>query len=106
MWKKIFIIIIFLFGVAKISCDCPMKKNSIWHPPQRMGYQIARAAETGSVVINEIAWMGNDNSSADEWIELYNNTDAAADLAGWKIISQDGSPEILLEGKIFPKVFF
>jgi hypothetical protein len=27
------------------------------------------------IVINEIAWAGTDNSSSDEWIELFNNTD-------------------------------
>jgi len=39
------------------------------------------------VVINEIAWMGTQSNKAnDEWIELYNNTDGAIDLTGWKFL--------------------
>lgn len=42
---------------------------------------------TMSVVINEIMWMGtNSQNSADEWLELYNNTGSAVDLTGWKIL--------------------
>ncbi|MBN2406533.1 MAG: lamin tail domain-containing protein [Elusimicrobia bacterium] len=43
------------------------------------------------VVINEIAWMATAVSSYDEWIELYNNTNAAIDLTGWKIYEDGGS---------------
>jgi hypothetical protein len=39
-----------------------------------------------TVVINEIAWMGTSAStSADEWIELYNNTAEDIDLANWTL---------------------
>jgi len=39
-----------------------------------------------TVVINEIAWMGTaSNSSQDEWIELYNNTNQEIDLSNWSI---------------------
>ena len=34
----------------------------------------------GCVVINEVAWAGTVASSADEWIELYNNTSSPVDL--------------------------
>lgn len=40
---------------------------------------------TNEVVINEIAWMGTMANSADEWIELYNNTNQDINLADWKI---------------------
>jgi hypothetical protein len=36
-----------------------------------------------TVVINEIAWAGTKANSADEWIELYNNTTSTIDLTGW-----------------------
>ncbi len=39
----------------------------------------------GDLVINEIAWMGTAASSNDEWIELYNTTDAPLYLGGCKI---------------------
>ena len=35
------------------------------------------------VVINEIAWMGTENSANDEWIELYNNTSQDINLDNW-----------------------
>jgi len=38
-----------------------------------------------SVVINEIAWMGTKANSADEWIELYNNTTSSINLINWQI---------------------
>ena len=58
------------------------------------------------VVINEIAWMGTENSSNDEWIELYNNSSSIIDLNGWKIISNDNTPNIILKNKILSKGFF
>lgn len=53
-----------------------------------------------SVVINEINWAGSKNSSGDEWIELYNNTDKDIDLKGWTLKAEDKTPEINLIGTI------
>ena len=47
------------------------------------------------VVINEIAWMGTETSSADEWIELYNNTNEDINLSGWGLYETGG--ETLIE---------
>jgi hypothetical protein len=41
------------------------------------------ATATLSVIVSEVAWMGNASSSYDEWIEIYNNTDESIDLSGW-----------------------
>lgn len=60
---------------------------------------VARAASVGSVVISEIAWAGTTDSAYDEWIELYNNTDVAVALDGWKIVNNDAS-SYLLTGSI------
>ncbi|MFH1958448.1 MAG: lamin tail domain-containing protein, partial [bacterium] len=38
-----------------------------------------------TVVINEIAWKGTVQSTSDEWIELYNNTDSPIDITDWSI---------------------
>ncbi|MBU4608947.1 MAG: lamin tail domain-containing protein, partial [Euryarchaeota archaeon] len=47
------------------------------------------------VIINEIAWMGTDASSADEWIELYNRSNEDIDLENWILYSvEDNSPNI------------
>jgi len=58
------------------------------------------------VVINEIAWMGATSSYNDEWIELYNNSPEEISLKGWILRSEDGSPEIILEGVIPASGFF
>ena len=38
---------------------------------------------SADVRINEIAWMGGNGNANCEWIELYNNSDTAVDIAGW-----------------------
>lgn len=70
------------------------------------GINIALAANSQDVVINEIAWMGTTNSANDEWIELYNNTDAVVDLIGWALKAVDGTPAINLQGTISAKSYF
>lgn len=67
---------------------------------------LSLAQSSGSVVINEIAWMGTRASASDEWIELYNNTDQDIDLADWSLVASDGSPQISLEGIIPKQGFF
>lgn len=63
-------------------------------------------ADDKTVVINEIAWMGTENSANDEWIELYNSSDENINLESWKIEARDSSPSINLEGIIEAKSFF
>ena len=59
------------------------------------------AEETnGTVIINEIAWMGNLNSSSDEWIELKNSSSADIDLKNWQLFSTNTSLKISLAGTI------
>ncbi len=50
--------------------------------------------------ISEIAWAGTRHSASDEWIELGNDGDSPASLSGWRLRSDDGSPDILLSGSI------
>ncbi|MBU1778564.1 lamin tail domain-containing protein [Patescibacteria group bacterium] len=56
------------------------------------------SAVSNSIVINEIAWMGTEISSNDEWIELKNTTNADINLDNWILMATDGSPEINLSG--------
>ena len=60
----------------------------------------------GQVKFSEIAWMGTQHSTYDEWIEIYNNSDNAIDLSGWKIVAEDGTPYIELSGIIKPHGYF
>ncbi len=60
----------------------------------------------GSVVINEIAWMGTTISANDEWIELYNNGTEAVDLTNWTLRAIDDVPSIILTGTIPANGYF
>ncbi len=66
----------------------------------------ATAATPGSVVINEVAWMGTQASTSDEWIELFNTTDQDIDLTGWTLVALDGTPSITLSGIVPAQGFF
>ena len=63
-----------------------------------------------AVVINEIAWMGTEESDGDEWLELYNTSSKSVDLTGWHLGSLTGenpSPDIVFASKsIDPFGFF
>jgi len=58
--------------------------------PLSIPFSPALAIAPLTVVINEIAWMGTTNSANDEWIELYNNTNAEINLAGWGLYEEGG----------------
>lgn len=60
----------------------------------------------GAVIVNEVAWMGTETSSSDEWIELYNTGDVAVDLTDWSIVARDGQPDITLTGSILSGEYF
>ena len=64
------------------------------------------AQQQPSIRFNEIAWMGTTTSANNEWIELYNATDAPIDVTGWTIKALDGSPNITLKGTIPAHRFF
>lgn len=65
-------------------------------------------ANGDSVRFSEVAWMGtlpsggesSQAASNNEWMELYNPLTDAISLEGWKIVSQDGMPDITLSGRI------
>jgi hypothetical protein len=50
--------------------------------------------------------MGTEVSSANEWIELYNDSSNSVDLSGWHIEAEDGSPNILLTGSVAPNGYY
>ena len=57
------------------------------------------------IAINEIAWMGTEDSSSDEWMELKNNTNYTINLANWSLASDDETPSLVLSGSIKPYGF-
>lgn len=74
-------------------------------PPAPTPEEIAAAMP---VVINEVAWMGTSASTAsDEWVELYNRSNADINLDGWILHSQtDMKPYINLTGTIAAKGYY
>ena len=61
---------------------------------------------SSDIIINEIAWMGTEKSTADEWMELYNSNDSPVSLDGWILKSATGTLEIALKGIIPAKGFY
>ena len=51
------------------------------------------SAQAGPVVISELMWPGSTASTADEWIELYNSSDATVDVAGWTLTYRSGDED-------------
>ena len=47
------------------------------------------------VIINEVAWMGTENSPNDEWIELKNISDLTVDLSGWQVLDKEKQIKII-----------
>jgi len=64
-------------------------------------FQIAKA----NVLINEVCWMGDNISSSNEWIELYNNSDKDINIDNWQIKISD-KKTVNLEGIIPSQGFY
>lgn len=67
---------------------------------------LARANNVPDIIINEVAWMGTLTSANDEWIELFNQSDAVKSIDGWLLKAADDSPKINLKGTMLPKSFW
>jgi hypothetical protein len=59
-----------------------------------------------SIIINEVAWSGTAASSEDEWIELYNPSNASISITGWTLKSKSNSLNITLAGTISSGGYF
>ncbi|MFA6354398.1 MAG: lamin tail domain-containing protein [Candidatus Paceibacterota bacterium] len=61
------------------------------------------AEPSHEIILNEIAWMGTDVNSNDEWLELKNNSAKEINLGGWQIKNQKDNLRIsFTENKILP----
>ncbi|MCL4267937.1 MAG: lamin tail domain-containing protein [Anaerolineales bacterium] len=60
----------------------------------------------GEVVISEVAWSGTLATTNDEWIELYNTRSTPIDISGWRLVSDSGAVDIVLNGIIPGNGFF
>jgi PKD repeat protein len=64
------------------------------------------ATTSPTILINEIAWMGNVANENQEWIELKSDSLEPVDLTGWRLKAADGTPDIVLEGTIESEGYF
>ncbi len=74
-----------------------------------LGAVLTRPSAAGgppAVIISEIAWGGTAAGSADEWLELFNNTAEPIDLADWELANADGGLAIALTGTLPAAGFF
>ncbi|HMZ08574.1 MAG TPA: lamin tail domain-containing protein, partial [Anaerolineales bacterium] len=60
----------------------------------------------GEVIISEVAWAGTKASAGDEWIELYNTRSTPISLNNWRLTTDSGSVDIVLNGTIPANGFF
>ncbi|MDD5013129.1 MAG: lamin tail domain-containing protein [Candidatus Pacebacteria bacterium] len=49
------------------------------------------------VVVNEVAWMGTELSSSDEWIELKNVSEEEVNMNGWQLLDKDNQIKIIFD---------
>jgi len=64
----------------------------------------AQAAPPGQIVIGEVAWAGSALSTADEWIELWNISDAPVSVGNWYLrgMGENGRLIILPADAVIP----
>lgn len=55
---------------------------------------------SNKIIINELAWMGTENSANDEWIELKNISNESINIANWQLVDKDGQIKISFPSKI------
>lgn len=65
-------------------------------------YLGAHAANAQTVIFHEIAWMGTEHSPQEQWIELYNASDAYVSLTDWTLVTASGSISNRLAGRLAP----
>jgi hypothetical protein len=58
------------------------------------------AVAWADIRISEIAWMGTEISTSDEWIELENTGSDSVSLSGWTLVALDDVPTLTLTGSI------
>lgn len=73
----------------KENPDAPLIAPVVWCHPA------AATSSSRQVIFNEIAWMGDAAGSDNEWIEIYNPNETAADLSGWQIIDKEEQITVL-----------
>lgn len=65
------------------------------------GSSMSPVSPMGPIVINEIAWMGDEESFSNEWIELKNiGPISPINISGWQVLDKDEQIKVILSGEI------
>ncbi|MCX6788278.1 MAG: lamin tail domain-containing protein [Candidatus Jorgensenbacteria bacterium] len=61
-----------------------------------------------SIIISEVAWMGSENDTKREWIELKNISSSSISLSGWELLDKSKKIDVQFSSgvKIAPNVFY
>ncbi len=54
----------------------------------------------GPVILNEVAWMGSEESFSNEWIEIKNISDSAVNVSGWQLLDKDEQIKMVFSEEI------
>ena len=68
------------------------------NPVQKCVFVTDKPASRQKLLINEMAWMGGQNSANDEWFELKNISGSELDISGWQIFDKDEQIKISFKG--------
>ncbi len=75
------------------------KTSAVFEPPARECAFSEGSVPDHKVLINEVAWMGSEESANDEWIELRNNSGENIQLKNWRLMSRDEELKIVFGEK-------
>ncbi len=69
----------------------------------RCSYEFQATPIHQDILINEVAWMGSENSENDEWLELKNISSGKISLKNWQLVSKDNKIQIIFNDQIIER---
>lgn len=87
-----------LFTEGNPQENHPLKEsgNTVSLEKKTCSFKTSEKPQHTPVIFNEISWMGNSESSNNEWIELKNISLKEVSLSGWSVINKDEKIHIVL----------
>ncbi|MDD5760730.1 MAG: lamin tail domain-containing protein [Candidatus Pacebacteria bacterium] len=60
-------------------------------------FDASQAPSQNKIIINEVAWMGTQDSVNNEWIELKNISSKEIDITNWQLLDKDNQIKVVFE---------
>jgi hypothetical protein len=80
---------------AKQTTATSLPKEIKTSVAKNCSFETSEKPQHAPVIMNEIAWMGNSDSSNNEWIELKNISQQEAGINNWSLINKSGKIKIV-----------